>query len=144
MTVDRPFAIAAGVALAGSMLAFGAAWFAERPLKPPHVTDADVQAYLHARDMSDKVRDFHNWIDHHPDVPRTLEFPEIKSDPVLWDFTEHAVLRGVKRSWTWSDVAYAVSATIFSGTSATMIEIPAHSTATCSIPPAPAQSGGHP
>ena len=90
-----------------------------------------------------------------PDVPRTIEFPEIATNPVLWDFTLHSVLRGEKRTWTWGDVGYVTAST--SGTAVVIGTAPATSTWTWSggnsgsspaytVFPAliPAASGGRP
>lgn len=70
--------------------------------KPPIVTDADVQAYLRVHEMADQVRHFHEWEWVHPDTPRTISFPEIITDPVMWDFTLNSVLMGKKKIWVWN------------------------------------------
>lgn len=90
--------------------AVGAAvgWLAATSL-PPHSFehDREVSARLRALAFGDAVstqrRD-------HPAAPRTIEFPEIAGNPVLWDFTLHSVLRRERRAWTWGDTAYAAAA----------------------------------
>lgn len=117
----------------------------------PHVTVADVQAYLRAHEMADQVRHFHEWEWNHPDIPRTIVFPEIATDPVLWDFTLHTVLRGDKQTWSWGSYAYFVPVSGIS-TAITAASTTTMGIASCYQPsyqnyisyPQPALSGGHP
>lgn len=90
-----------GALLLVSTISYGLSWWL-KPDPKPVVTEADVRAYLAAHDKADQVRAFHSWRSYHPDVPRTIEFPEIATNPVLWDFTLHSVLSGEKRTWTWA------------------------------------------
>lgn len=110
------------------------------------------------QNLLDQLRDmdrnqwfaFSDWRGGHPDIPRTIEFPEAASGP-LWDYTLHAVLQGERRTWTWiwsgytSNFVTTASAISFGTTS-----LAAYST-TCGLYPSkpvqylfPTASGGPP
>lgn len=96
----NPFALLFGGAVLGAVVG----WLASRePTKSPTLLEQ-----LRAMDIAKRTEALADWRRMHPDVPRTIEFPEIATDPVLWDFTDHAVLRGLERTWTWGEAGYAL------------------------------------
>lgn len=76
--------------------------------KPPSLLD-QLRSMEIERTASGGIA-FYRWRIDHPDIPRTIEFPDVASGP-LWDFTLHAVLRGERRTWMWGDTVYATSTT---------------------------------
>lgn len=112
-------------ATAALTAAFASGWFIAAslyPAKPPVLADelrdqVWMPPSVHDRDVIRRNTEFNaarSVIRHyHPDVPRTIDFPEIATNPVLWDFTLHSVLRGERRTWTWGYTRYgAVAPTI--------------------------------
>lgn len=129
-----------------ALIGAAAGWLAAREsAKSPTLLEQ-----LRAMDIAMRNDAFADWRRRHPDIPRTIEFPEVATNPVLWDFTKHAVLHGLKRMWTWGEMHYATSAT------ATIISTPMGGGmwAACSqypgyyqgitISTVPARSGGYP
>lgn len=125
----------------------------ERSPSKLHVSKADM-----ANRMVGEA--FRWWREQHPDVGIVV-FPEIATSPVLWDFTEHAVLGGLKRTWSWDETTFTTTmgttlpAMVVVGTSGTAISANGFGyAAVCSTTPgayqsgftspAPAMSGGYP
>lgn len=71
--------------------------------KTPSITHKPPTLLNQLRDMDEGS--FASWRFSHPDIPLTIKFPEIATNPVLWDFTLHSFLRGEKRTWTWGEVS---------------------------------------
>lgn len=52
--------------------------------------------------MAEQAAAFHNWRIDHQDWGRYTAFPEAKPlDPIMWDYTEHALLNHDRRVWWW-------------------------------------------
>jgi hypothetical protein len=150
MMTRRPLALFALIPLA-ALIGVCVGWIIPHgvaPTKPPNLLDQ-----LRAMDMAAREQDFALWVAHHPDIPRTIEFPEIPGDPVLWDFTRHAVLLREKRTWTWGDIGYVTGTSMVISSATSVALSGSTSTYTCSYPTAstfampiavPAGSGGYP
>lgn len=143
--------VAAGIAISAVMAPTKET---EPPIRlPPRVAiDAKTQAFFFAS----YLRSFLQALP--PEIPRTIEFPEIETDPVLWDFTWHSVLGGERRVWSWREmvienntVSTAATSTIWITTSNISSSSSVIYPATCSNVSGqfietmiPAASGGYP